>query len=408
MRHEKLSELLDISIGRTPSRNKPEYWGNGHPWVSIRDLCSKIVHETKEQITNLAVKEARCRIVRKGTLLFSFKLTIGKMAFAGRDLFTNEAIAAFSIKDERKLNSEFLYYALRSTTYGGSNQAVMGKTLNSSSLAEIEIPVPPLDDQIRIAHLLGKVEGLIAQRKQHLQQLDDLLKSVFLEMFGDPVRNERGWELQSVNDFSESRLGKMRDKKFITGAHLRKYLGNSNVQWFRFVFDELLVMDFDEREREIFKLEDGDLLVCEGGEIGRCAIWKNQIDDCYFQKALHRLRLDRSKAIPEYIQYVFLFYSLFNGFKISSKATIAHLTGEKLKATCFPLPPIELQKQFATIVEKVESLKSRYQQSLTDLESLYGALSQRAFKGELDLSRVPLPSKQPEEKQVVTVEPQDR
>jgi type I restriction enzyme S subunit len=88
---------------------------------------------------------------------------------------------------------------------------------------------------------------------------------------------------------------------------------------------------------------------------------------------------------------VFLFYSLFNGFKITSKATIAHLTGEKLKATLIPLPPIGLQNQFAAIIKKVDALKSRYQQSLTDLESLYGALSQKAFKGELDLSKVALP-----------------
>ena len=136
MRQEKLSSLLDISIGRTPSRNRPEYWGKGHPWVSIRDLNSKTVTDTKEQITDIGIKEARCKLVKKGTLLFSFKLTIGKMAFAGCDLFTNEAIAAFSIKDEDKLNPEFLYFALQSATYGGSNQAVMGKTLNSKSLAE--------------------------------------------------------------------------------------------------------------------------------------------------------------------------------------------------------------------------------------------------------------------------------
>lgn len=140
-------------------------------------------------------------------MLFSFKLTIGKMAFAGCDLFTNEAIAAFAIKDEKELHPEFLYYALQSATYGGSNQAVMGKTLNSKSLAEIEIPVPPVEDQIRIAHLFGKVEGLIAQRKQHLKQLDDLLKSVFLEMFGDPVRNEKGWERPELKAFGQISTG---------------------------------------------------------------------------------------------------------------------------------------------------------------------------------------------------------
>lgn len=213
-------------------------------------------------------------------------------------------------------------------------------------------------------------------------------------MFGDPVRNEKGWRELGVKDFSDSRLGKMRDKKFITGNHLRKYIGNSNVQWFRFVLDDLLEMDFDERERAIFSLQYGDLLVCKGGDIGRCAIWKNQIEDCYFQKALHRVRLDSSLAIPEYIQFVFLFFSIFNGFKVTSKATIAHLTGEKLAITEIPLPPIDLQNQFATIVEKIEGIKSRYQHSLADLESLYGALSQQAFKGELDLSRVPSPLQQ--------------
>ena len=264
-------------------------------------------------------------------------------------------------------------------------------------LKEKKIPIPydgvkpSIDDQIRIAHLLGKVEGLIARRKQHLQQLDELLKSVFLEMFGDPVRNEKGWNCDSMANISDSRLGKMRDKKFITGKHLRQYIGNSNVQWFRFVFEDLLEMDFDERERKIFKLEYGDFLVCEGGEIGRCAIWKNEIDDCYFQKALHRVRFDTKIVIPEYVAYVFLLYSLFNGFKnVTSKATIAHLTGEKLKETKIPIPPISLQNQFAAIVEKVEGIKIRYQKSLTELENLYGALSQKAFKGELDLSRVPL------------------
>lgn len=224
-------------------------------------------------------------------------------------------------------------------------------------------------------------------------------------MFGDPVRNEKGWKKDTFDNISESRLGKMRDKKFITGNHLRKYIGNSNVQWFRFVFDELLEMDFDEREREVFKLEFGDLLVCEGGDIGRCAIWRNDIEDCYFQKALHRVRLVPQKAIPEYVQYVLLFYSLLNGFKtVKDKATIAHLTGEKLKKTKIPLPSIPLQNQFATIFEKVEGLKSRYQQSLTDLGNLYGALSQKAFKGELDLSRVVLPAEDresTEEKQSV-------
>lgn len=293
-------------------------------------------------------------------------------------------------KTDPDLDSDYLLRYLKSglgnSQIRANTEGAVRDSLKYKGLENIRIPLPKLNVQKRIANLLSKVDGLIAQRKQHLKELDELLKSIFLEMFGDPVRNEKGWQLRTIDSFSDSRLGKMRDKKFITGAHLRKYLGNSNVQWFRFILDDLLEMDFDEKERNTFKIEYGDLLVCEGGEIGRCAIWKNQIENCYFQKALHRVKLDRSKVMPEYLQYVFLFYSMFNGFKITSKATIAHLTGEKLKATSIPLPPVNLQNQFAAIVEKIESIKSRYHQSLTDLETLFGALSQKAFKGELDFS----------------------
>jgi len=148
-------------------------------------------------------------------------------------------------------------------------------------------------------------------------------------------------------------------------------------------------MDFDERERVLFALMDGDLLICEGGDIGRCAIWRSNLSECYFQKAIHRVRLHKSQAIPEYLQYVMLFFSLYNGFKnVTCKATISHLTGEKLKETLIPLPSLELQNRFSTIVKKVEKIKITYTHSFINLESLYGILSQKAFKGELDFLQV--------------------
>ena len=148
-------------------------------------------------------------------------------------------------------------------------------------------------------------------------------------------------------------------------------------------------MDFDEEEQVKFSLQYGDLLICEGGEIGRCAIWRCEKESLYFQKALHRVRVYKDTVYQEYLAYVLYLYSLGNGFKnVTNKSTILHLTGEKLKETLIPVPPLPLQNQFATIVEKVEALKVKYTQSLTELENLYGSLSQRAFKGELDLSKV--------------------
>lgn len=402
----KLSELLDISIGRTPSRNEPNYWGKGYPWVSIRDLSSRTVVGTKEQITDLGVSGARCKLIPKGTLLFSFKLTIGKMAFAGCDLYTNEAIAAFSIKDKKKLNPDFLYYALQAATYGGSNQAVMGKTLNSKSLANIEIPVQPLDEQIRIAHLLGKVEALIAQRKQHLQQLDDLLKSVFLEMFGDPVGNEKGWNKPELKAFGKISTGNTppRNESANYDDDFIEWIKTDNITG-----DAVFVTSSTEHLSEVgFKkartVTRGALLVaCIAGSvesIGRAALTNRTVT---FNQQINAIQ-PANDVNPLYL------YGLFKLSRsyIQSQATKGMkkiLTKGDFEKITMIKPPVEIQNQFAVIVEKVEGIKSRFQHSLTDLESLYGALSQQAFKGELDLSSVPMPSIKPDEEKAVAAEP---
>jgi len=297
------------------------------------------------------------------------------------------------ITKQKELNCQYLYYFMRGYVEKLRRMSIGGiiKYIKLNYLTEAEIPLPPLDEQIRIATILTRAEALIAKRKESINALDELLKSTFLEMFGDPVRNEKGWKKKRIDEIANTRLGKMRDKKFITGNHLKNYLGNSNVRWFSFDFGDLEQMDFNEGEQIKFSLQYGDLLVCEGGEVGRCAIWKCQKEDIYFQKALHRVRIDIKQIKQEYLQYVFIRYSMFGGFKnVTSKATIAHLTGEKLKETNIPIPPITLQNQFAAIVEKVESLKAKYNQSLIELQNLYGSLSQRAFKGELDLSKGPV------------------
>lgn len=401
MRYEKLSELLDISIGRTPSRNEPAYWGKGYRWVSIRDLSSKTVTETKEQITDLAVKEARCKIVRKGTLLFSFKLTIGKMAFAGCDLFTNEAIAAFSIKDEKKLNSEFLYYALQSATFGGANQAAMGKTLNSKSLAEIEIPLPPIDDQIRIAHLLGKVEGLIVRRKQHLQQLDDLLRSVFLETFGDPVRNEKGWEKRTAIDYADCIVpGRDKPKSF-----------SGETPWV--TTGDLQHLGYTEESRNGLGLSDDEIKEVRGRVIPKSSVLLTCVGDLgvvsicttdmVINQQLHAFQVSET-MIEEFFMYSLSFQKKYM-YQNASQTTLPYMNKTVCNKTPMIRPPKDLQIKFAETVKIVHRIKSRYQQSLSDVENLYGALSQQVFKGELDLSYIPMQGIQPEEENAVAAEP---
>ena len=173
----------------------------------------------------------------------------------------------------------------------------------------------------------------------------------------------------------------MLDTKKQTGLNNYPYLANANVQWFKFNLENLNEMDFDVNERTEFELCDGDLLVCEGGEIGRCAVWHNELQPCFFQKALHRVRCNREIIHPDYLSWWFKYNCEYNGFESISgaKATIAHLPGVKLKQLDVVVPPLDLQNQFADFVAQVDKSKLAVQKSLEQLEILKKSLMQAYF-----------------------------
>lgn len=244
------------------------------------------------------------------------------------------------------------------------------------------LPLPPLDEQRCIAATLDKVTDLIAKRRQQLDKLDELVKARFVEMFGDVIQNTRHWPQLLFSEITTSRLGKMLDAKQQTGMCQYPYLANFNVQWFRFELKNLNQMDFSESDRSEFELQEGDLLVCEGGEIGRCAIWHNEIQPCYFQKALHRVRCNKEFVLPIYLAGWFKYNCEHKGFASieGAKATIAHLPGAKLKQLLVAVPPVEVQNQFADFVEQIEQVKTTISRSLEKLETLKKALMQEYFK----------------------------
>ena len=301
----------------------------------------------------------------------------------------------------RYLKSDWGNAQIRANTEGAVRDSLKFKGLEN-----IKFPIPPLDDQIRIAHLLSKVEGLIAQRKQHLQQLDDLLKSVFLEMFGDPVRNEREWDKPELKAFGKISTGNTppRNEPANYDGDFIEWIKTDNITG-----DAVFVTPAAEHLSEIGAIKartvtNGALLVaCIAGSvesIGRAALTDRTVS---FNQQINAIQPGKN-VNPLY---------LYGLFKLSRAYIQSHATkgmkkiltkGDFEKITMIK-PPFEIQNQFAVIVEKVEGIKSRYQQSLTDLETLYGALSQQAFKGELDLSRVPLPIMKPEEEKAVATEP---
>lgn len=142
-------------IGRTPRRDTPQYWGGDRPWASIADMHTEVITQTRERITHVAAQESGARLLEAGTLLMSFKLTIGKLAIAGIDLYTNEAIVGLVPKNPKVIDRDYLRYALTLVVpRAESAHAVKGRTLNQQSLGALLVPVPPLSEQRRIAAAL--------------------------------------------------------------------------------------------------------------------------------------------------------------------------------------------------------------------------------------------------------------
>ena len=261
----------------------------------------------------------------------------------------------------------------------------LGYSRHYKLLKELSIPIPSLIEQQSIVAELDKINELISLKKSQLNDLDALAQSIFYDMFGDPVVNEKGWEMKPWKQLLETKLGKMLDKaKQDVNAKSFPYLANLNVQWGYFDLSDIRTMPFSEQEIEKFRLKDGDLMICEGGESGRCAIWKATDNDMFFQKAVHRARvIDKSTTNIVYIRYLLEYTKKGDGLKdYITKSTIEHLTGEKLNKLPIPLPPLHLQQSFAAKIEAIERQKQQVKQSLKDLETLLASRMQYWFEEE--------------------------
>ena len=252
------------------------------------------------------------------------------------------------------------------------------------SLSQFEFELPSIAKQEDLADILWTAQETRSHYRQLLTACDDVVKSQFVEMFGDLRFNNKLMPIRALNEVASSRLGKMLDSKHQTGEWRRPYLTNRNVQWFRFDFQEVNSMDFPPADQKEFSLLPGDLLVCEGGEVGRCAIWRGQMKDCYFQKALHRVRCGNA-IIPEYLCWWFKMMA-DEGLltRHANTATITHLSGVQLKQLGVLVPPLSLQQEFADFVAQVDKSKFAVQKALDELN----ATTKKILNQELGLGDV--------------------
>ena len=223
---KKLDELTEVNLGKTPSRSKSEYFLGDKAWLSIRDLKDDYVSDSNEKLTDEAIIASNIKIVPKGTLLMSFKLTLGKTAFANCDLYTNEAIASLPIKNESILDKYFLKYSIGVIDLEKEvDNAVKGKTLNKEKIKNLDIPLPPLDEQKRIVtkldNLFAKIDKAIALHQKNIDEANIFMASVLNDVF---VELEEKYEQIPLFDVADVNRGKSKhrprnDKKLFGGNY---------------------------------------------------------------------------------------------------------------------------------------------------------------------------------------------
>lgn len=184
-REAKLSDIAEIAIGRTPARREPSYWDpdrqSDNPWATIGDMNHKFINDTSEYISDLGVQRTNAKIIPPGTLLMSFKLSLGRVAITSKAMYTNEAIAAIFPKEQA--DTEFLYYALPSLALEkASIPAVKGLTLNKARLGALKLKLPPLRDQRRIVAILSAIDEVVDKNQDAVDQLQIAKRGLFREL----------------------------------------------------------------------------------------------------------------------------------------------------------------------------------------------------------------------------------
>ena len=387
----KLKEIFDLQMGKTPSRNNTEYWNtNDYKWISIADLTKtgKYISETKEYLSESAIGDSGIKVIPANTVVMSFKLSIGKTAITAEDMYSNEAIMAFHDRHVVEILPEYIYYMFRYKNWDErSNKAVMGKTLNKATLSEVEIEICSIMEQRKIVNVLDKMSSVLEKREDELSALDDLIKARFVELFGDPIQNPKGWDMPLIeevvanekNALKAGPFGSAVKKEYYVASGYKIY-GQEQVISGDCTFGDYYIDEERYKSLENCAVQAGDVLISLVGTYGKLLIMPEIFEPGIINPRLMKITFDKEKVNPYYFKFFFQSESLKRALSENTHGgTMDILNLGIVRKIAMPLPPLKLQNEFVDFVHQVDKSKVAVAKALEETQLLFDSLMQQYF-----------------------------
>ena len=374
----KLGEICEIVSGSTPKTGIAEYWDGNLKWITPAEIDdeSYIITDSARKLTKLGVKKTGLSSFPSGTVILSSRAPIGKVAIAGCEMYCNQGFKNLICSD--RINNRYLYWFLKgNTAYLNSlGRGATFKEISKKIVSDIEINVPEISQQLAAVDALERVSEIIRLRKNQLQKLDELVKARFVELFGDPLTNPKGYQEKYLSEIAEYWNG-LTYKPDDVANEGTIVLRSSNIQ--------NASLDFADTVRVNCKIgtkkyvQDNDILMCSRNGsaklVGKVALIKELSEPMSFGAFMMIIR----SAYYPFLMTYFQLPAFRSQITTGATTTINQITGRMLDNVKLAIPDIESAKDFSAFTNQVDKSKVAVQKSLDEAQLLFDSLMQQYF-----------------------------
>ncbi|EFA7427537.1 hypothetical protein CXJ68_003233 [Escherichia coli] len=383
----KLKDCCEVVGGATPKRNIASYWEGDIPWITPKDISnlnSPFIYEAPEHISSAGYKAAATYMLPVGTILLTSRAPIGNVAIAGIELCTNQGFK--SLIPGKNVYNKYLYHCIKKFV---PQLELLGngatfKEVSKKVVENFEIPLPPFEEQKRIADILDKADDIRQKREQAIKLADVFLLATFLEMFGDPVENPKGWNVFSLLEYGSFKNG-MNFTKGESGTAL-KCLGVGDFKSLATItcVDNIAEIELNTPPSAEYLLKDGDIVfVRSNGNkalIGRCLTIYPGKEKVTFSGFCIRYRIESTSVTPEYLNFLFRTPSVKQKMLSGGQgANIQNISQGTLSSLRIPIPPLEKQQAFSKVVSFHSELMEKMDINLVKINDMFDSISQNYF-----------------------------